>query len=479
MVFVAVDEDKPVVVQICSQILLCASNRNLGKTLHVTIYLYDHDDCPDGPKCPYHLYECPDGPYCDKPYEGGGGDNIYDEDYGVDEDVYLEPCNQVTGDEDLSLTTVKWYFHLETNTDDPSNVAESVCGVMGNKVIGAFEDHCELGRSERQRRLNESRRRLEIKGYSQQVTCTHYEDCMPTDSSSKSCGVYEATVVVAFDGEGDDLTSAGEVSSTVTGAAEDSFVGDDIKNTVNEQLDDTGEAATVVGYGNPNSNEEASAGLSGEIYTDESGGLTKAGKAAIAAMSALIVLLLLLCFICWRRHRNGASDSKSVGSGNTELSPSRRFGAGGGSRGGSRSSASLTDDDMTYMTSDMNNLGMHHSKLDVHKCSSASCDQCNPIIRQEMPGVYFVGSRGGAPLSDIVEEEYKSSSEYRSASETEEDIGDNAIPPPPSHPPPTDGDEKEKKSFFSRFRRSKAEEPKDEGPIVQPQGGEGDIEIEI
>jgi hypothetical protein len=452
--------------------------RSLG--IHVTIHIYNTCDCPDGPKCPHHFYECPNGKFCGEEYKCDG--NIFSQNHDVDdgdesEEVHLVPCNEVDGSKDLSMTEVKWFFFVETNTQDPSNVVEKVCGVMGNAVLdAAFGDECSIE--------SNRRRRLEIKGHSENVTCTHYEDCMPTDENSESCGVYEATVVVAFDDEGEDNTSASEVSSTVTGAAEDSFANDDIKKTVNEELDDTGEAATVVGYGNPNNgNEEATSGINGEIQTESKSGLSRAGKAAIAAMAALILLLLLLCFICWRRRRNHSDEDKSVGSGNTELSPSRRL-FGSGSRGASRSGGSQTDDDMTYMTSDFNNLGMHHSKLDVHVCASASCDQCNPIVRQQTAGVYFVGTQGGSPLSDILEEEYKSSSEYKSeqSSPEEDDIGNDAIPPPPpSHPPPNeDNGATEKKSFFSRFRRSKAP-PATETPVVHSPGGReaGNDQIEI
>ena len=123
--------------QFCSQISFLRQHRSLG--IHVTIHLYDFCDCPDGPKCPHHLYECPNGKYCGEQYKCDG--ELYSQDYGVvDEDeteeVYLVPCNEVNGNENLSMIQVKWFFFVETNTQDPSNVVDKVCGVMGTAVSG-------------------------------------------------------------------------------------------------------------------------------------------------------------------------------------------------------------------------------------------------------------------------------------------------------------------------------------------------------
>ena len=422
----------------------------MGFTGEIHITIWDLDDCPKGTG----------GPRCPEEHADENADDDGDE---TTQSVPLKACNEEIP-EGASTTTVKWYFTVETNSDDPSAAAESVCGAMSSAVIGTIDNECATTR-----RLNE--RRLEIQGYSPSVTCEFSADCIPTNPDSKSCAVYEAEVDIAYDDEGDN-SSAGEVSSTVTTVAEDTLTGDGsegLEATVADDLDDANEDLTFLGWGNTNAQEEAGAGLSGDKFVDESNqGLTRAGKMAIAFMSALLLLLLLLCVICWRR-RTREWDSKSVDTGDTQLSP------------GQRGSASDVGDDMTYMTSDFNNLGLHHSKLDVHKCASASCDQCNPIIRNNARGVFFVNSRGGAPLSDILEEEYRSSSGDKSEmSASERHTNDAGVPPPPPSLPAQEPPTVEKKSFFSRFRRNKSSAA--EGPSILPQGsadGKEQIEIEI
>jgi hypothetical protein len=44
--------------------------------------------------------------------------------------------------------------------------------------------------------------------------------------------------------------------------------------------------------------------------------------------------------------------------------------------------------DESYKESDYNNLGSHHSKLNVHKCTSGTCKTCNPV--GDAPSLHFV-----------------------------------------------------------------------------------------
>ena len=46
------------------------------------------------------------------------------------------------------------------------------------------------------------------------------------------------------------------------------------------------------------------------------------------------------------------------------------------------------DDDESYKECDYGNLGLHHSTLNVHKCRSGACKNCNPV--GEAPSVRFV-----------------------------------------------------------------------------------------
>jgi hypothetical protein len=113
------------------------------------------------------------------------------------------------------------------------------------------------------------------------------------------------------------------------------------------------------------------------------------------------------------------------------------------------------DDDATYRTSDFNNLGLYHSKLDVHMCTSATCDQCNPIMKHP-PGVFFVSTKGSPPLASFAENDNEDiiSGSVRGASPLPGDIQLDEHEQTPAQ-----------KGVFSGFRKRTT---KSEDPIQRP-----------
>lgn len=147
---------------------------------------------------------------------------------------------------------------------------------------------------------------------------------------------------------------------------------------------------TNIACGVPEEDTDAPAGISEEetFYTQEQG-LSKAEKAAVATASIFFLLLLILCCL-WRRHlrrrhQEEAWTNPSVATQDTAM-PGRGSDA----------------DDSSYITGDFNNLGLHHYKLDVHRCKSGMCEVCTPT-QDDPPGVFFVSSKGSTPLTSIIE----------------------------------------------------------------------------
>jgi hypothetical protein len=288
-------------------------------------------------------------------------------------DDHIVYCNDDLDLEEATKITVTWTFVVETNSEDPSNLEAQVCDALEEIMVDTIDqNHCDTT-TRRQRRLGGARL-LEIQGYSEEMTCKNIATC---DGDSKTCNVYEATIDIVYDNTGDDNTDAEEVTDTVTAIAEEKLNDDGIKNTVNDGADDEGdEVVTNIAYGVP---EE---GVSGEVSYAQEQGLSKAEKAAIATASILLLLLLIL-FCLWRRHmrrrQEEALANKSVATQDTAV-PGRGTDA----------------DDSSYKTSDYNNLGMYHSKLDVHRCASGTCEVCNPT-QNNPPGVSFVRSKDSGP----------------------------------------------------------------------------------
>ena len=110
--------------------------------------------------------------------------------------------------------------------------------------------------------------------------------------------------------------------------------------------------------------------------------VSKGGKAAISVVVILIVLATLAWWKRWYANRS-LRDLKSM---STEESQNHAEETG------------------SYMTSDFNNLGLSHSKLNVHRCTSGACLVCNPPIKDDAPGVFFVKSQGSASPTSVMQD---------------------------------------------------------------------------
>jgi len=101
------------------------------------------------------------------------------------------------------------------------------------------------------------------------------------------------------------------------------------------------------------------AGVPTAVVTDES---VSAGGWAVAALVGLILLALLAMLFVMRRR--GKKDAQKL---EDDLRSLHTEWSNGGASMGAKS----------YMTADARNLAAAHSKLDVHKCKSATCEVCN------------------------------------------------------------------------------------------------------
>ena len=89
------------------------------------------------------------------------------------------------------------------------------------------------------------------------------------------------------------------------------------------------------------------------------------GAWIVVALVGALLLALILLLLAGRRKRSNKLSEEDVKS----LKSMRSNYSKGASTAGN-----------SYMTADMRNLGAMHSKLDVHKCKSATCEVCKPNL---------------------------------------------------------------------------------------------------
>lgn len=104
--------------------------------------------------------------------------------------------------------------------------------------------------------------------------------------------------------------------------------------------------------------------------------VSKGGKIAISLVVVLVVAVAVawITWCVWRK-RPAECKSQSIKPAHTEETCVHVD----------------EEDEASYQECEYNNLGLHHSKLDVHKCKSGACKHCNPI--GDAPSVHFVKSK--------------------------------------------------------------------------------------
>ncbi|KAL7556911.1 hypothetical protein ACA910_019284 [Epithemia clementina (nom. ined.)] len=122
----------------------------------------------------------------------------------------------------------------------------------------------------------------------------------------------------------------------------------------------------------PGDKNESVAGIAGTPPITTSDGLSPAAWVLLALLALLLLLLLwLLCRHC----RKDKEAEKKI---EDDLKSLRTTWSNSNTSAGGKSFASGSNG--SYMTADMHNLALQHSKLDVHKCKSATCEICRSNI---------------------------------------------------------------------------------------------------
>jgi hypothetical protein len=115
--------------------------------------------------------------------------------------------------------------------------------------------------------------------------------------------------------------------------------------------------------------------------------VSKGGKIAISLVVIVTIAVALMAWRFWKKRlvelKQEPVPQESINSTCTKKS----------------ASSSVDEDDAGYKECDYNNLGMHHSQLNVHLCKSSTCEVCT---QKNPPTVLFVKSEGKT-LKDLEE----------------------------------------------------------------------------
>lgn len=192
--------------------------------------------------------------------------------------------------------------------------------------------------------------------------------CQKASDEAWTCFLYQANVRVLYNSE----CSEDEIETATVNAIGSTYNADQMTQRINGEFSFAEESGVVyIGL----SAEEAipvpgiTATLRGVESADD--GISDGAKASILILLLLAFFIGLALFVKRRRSvRKVDGNDLDLEEGDNETSYR--------SKADRTLRSSKTSGNGSYLTADFKNLGLHHSKLDVHHCSSALCQTCRP-----------------------------------------------------------------------------------------------------
>jgi hypothetical protein len=323
-----------------------------------------------------------------------------------------------------ATTVVQFTYNVETNSSTPGFVEQTIERRLKNLIVNSVADGlCSSSR----RNLRMSERMLALAQVDGVKPDQSTGTCYPSVATSKSCDSYAGTLDVAYTNQGADSTEV-EVNADVLKTVKTGMDTGVYKKKLNQGLQGTGVAVTNVKFTSTTptaapyaapvaapvappiaapapapvvspvakpvyyppvsppvyhvtpetlaptvANKAYSASSESNSYsTSGNRGLSRTGKVIVSVVALLLLLLLLLC--CWARRVMIMRRNRRLGA-THESSPKTIA-----KRDDVSTAGQISEDGESYTSTDFHDLGRYHSKLDVHKCTSATCRACNPAL---------------------------------------------------------------------------------------------------
>ena len=259
-------------------------------------------------------------------------------------------------------TQVDFFYNVETDTvSTPADVANTLSENLNQQFAAAIaNEHCPA-----------RRRRLEIASVMTAPDDIPLGPCEIIEANSQSCTAYQGGITVDYTPTGNNADPP-TIQQNARGTIKSEIGKQSTLDNVNAALAGTGVTVTLLTY--VDNNGPSLNAAENQIFTtdDDDDGLNPLGIAMVVLVALLLLLILLLLCCCWRRRRRRARGAKgevldksysmATDASSTIGADNRRF------------------DNALHLTKDFRNLGCRLATVDVHRCSSATCTQCNPAL---------------------------------------------------------------------------------------------------
>jgi hypothetical protein len=246
-----------------------------------------------------------------------------------------------------------------------------------------------------------SSRRLAIESISSGPNDAAQGECVSAEN--QSCSRFVGSLLVGFSSsssssseegdDDDDNDDMWEVGNTVLQSVAADMSSDAYLAALNLALEEASEGVSVtslqyVGTDFYDTEDQPSfSGLRGDSYVVvEGGGLTTLGKALMPILAVMFLAMLALCFLGYRSRGDDHFDREEKRESATLVSEEEdgifvdretTLVSGVVSEVDGMFVDSEYGDDKSYMSADMHDLGKSHTKMDVGRCSKASCSACS------------------------------------------------------------------------------------------------------
>jgi hypothetical protein len=278
-------------------------------------------------------------------------------------------CGTAEDGPPTSTETILFVYDVETNVEEvPIEVEQMILESLTTSLVDSiYAAHCG-------RRLGQSSRKLRIESIAPGADDKFLESCESQNLASKSCKRYDGSLVVGFNDEGKESTDRAVGNAVLQRIAAD-MANDEYLPSLNLAIGFSEVGVTKVKYEGTSffdqfdqQDQTNFAALNDYSYTVEESGLSTFGKAMVPILVLMFLCMLgAICLMQRSRVREEKRELATLVSEDGELCLDR-------------SELCLDRSDAeSYVSADMNDLGLFHSKLDVIRCNKTNCSACSVL----------------------------------------------------------------------------------------------------
>ena len=292
-------------------------------------------------------------------------------------------CNGNDNSAPTASEAIPFVYEIETDEKViPEEAEELILDALTTSMVNSiFENNCNSDRRELAGPSSDARqRKLQLESISPGSNDLYLEDCVPKNQASQNCRRYDGTLVIGFDDQQKGV-SAEKVGNGVLQRLVADMGSDEYLPSVNRALNssDYNFTVTQVSYESTTffdqfNNDKSFAAANSANYSVQEAGISGFGKAVVPILIILFFLMVASVFLMQRSRRRKQRrfaakdiDGLYLETNEESLEDAESF----------KDIETFSDvGEQEYIDADAKNLGMYHSKLDVHRCNNLDCAAC-------------------------------------------------------------------------------------------------------